>query len=153
MIRQATKYDKTEIIEMMQLFRAEADIEQYRHLDNIVYWNKLLDNILAGQGVIFLEEGKGLIMALITHTAWCDRTFQMYELAWYVKPEYRNTTVGYRLLKEYIDYGKQLKEQGRIKLFSIAKMVSSPNIKYDCNCFSNCRIYICNLCCRNCFCN
>jgi GNAT superfamily N-acetyltransferase len=131
MIRQATKYDKTEIIEMMQLFRAEADIEQYRHLDNIVYWNKLLDNILAGQGIIFLEEGKGLIMALITHTAWCDRTFQMYELAWYVKPEYRNTTVGYRLLKEYIDYGKQLKEQGRIKLFSIAKMISSPNIKYD----------------------
>lgn len=131
MIRQATKYDKTEIIEMMQLFRAEADIKQYKHLDNVVYWNKLLDNILAGQGVIFLEEGKGLIMALITHTAWCDRTFQMYELAWYVKPEYRNTTVGYRLLKEYIDYGKQLKEQGRIKLFSIAKMVSSPNIKYD----------------------
>ena len=131
MIRQATKYDKTEIIEMMQLFRAEADIEQYRHLDNIVYWNKLLDSILAGQGIIFLEEGKGLIMALITHTAWCDRTFQMYELAWYVKPEYRNTTVGYRLLKEYIYYGKQLKEQGRIKLFSIAKMVSSPNIKYD----------------------
>jgi GNAT superfamily N-acetyltransferase len=131
MIRQATKYDKTEIIKMMQLFRAEADIEQYRHLDNVVYWNKLLDSILAGQGVIFLEEGKGLIMALINHTAWCDRTFQMYELAWYVKPEYRNTTIGYRLLKEYIDYGKQLKEQGRIKLFSIAKMVSSPNIKYD----------------------
>jgi GNAT superfamily N-acetyltransferase len=131
MIRQANKHDKTEIIEMMKLFRKEADIEQYRHLDNIVYWNKLLDNILAGQGVIFLEEGKGLIMALITHTAWCDRTFQMYELAWYVKPEYRNTTIGYRLLKEYIDYGKQLKEQGRIKLFTIAKMVTSPNIKYD----------------------
>lgn len=131
MIRQATKYDKTEIIEMMQLFRAEADIEHYRHLDNIVYWNKLLDNIIAGQGVVFLEQGKGLLMAIITHTAWCDRTFQMYELAWYVKPEYRNTTVGYRLLKQYVDYGKQLKEQGRIKLFTIAKMVSSPNIKYD----------------------
>lgn len=131
MIRQATKYDKTEIIEMMQLFRAEADIEHYRHLDNIVYWNKLLDNIIAGQGVVFLEQGKGLLMAIITHTAWCDRTFQMYELAWYVKSEYRNTTVGYRLLKQYVDYGKQLKEQGRIKLFTIAKMVSSPNIKYD----------------------
>lgn len=131
MIRKATKYDKTQIIEMMQLFRAEADIEHYRHLDNIVYWNKLLDNILAGQGIIFIEDGKGLIMAVITHTAWCDRTFQMYELAWYVKKEFRNTTVGYRLLKTYIDYGKELKQQGRIKLFSIAKMVTSPNIKYD----------------------
>ncbi len=131
MIRKATKYDKTEIIQMMQMFRAEADIEHYKHLDNVVYWNKLLDNIIAGQGVVFLEQGKGLLMAIITHTAWCDRTFQMYELAWYVKPEYRNTTIGYRLLKEYIDYGKQLKEQGRIKFFSIAKMISSPNIKYD----------------------
>lgn len=131
MIRRATKYDKTQIIEMMQLFRAEANIEQYKHLDNLPYWNRLLDNIFAGQGVIFLEENKGLIIGLITHTAWCDRTFQMYELAWYVKPEYRNTTVGYRLLKEYIDYGKQLKEQGRIKLFTIAKMVTSPDIKYD----------------------
>lgn len=131
MIRKATKYDKPEIIEMMKAFREESNIEQYKHLDNLTYWNKLLDTILAGQGVIFIEDGKGLIMALITHTAWCDRTFQMYELAWYVKPEFRNTTVGYRLLKEYIDYGKQLKEQGRIKLFTIAKMVTSPDIKYD----------------------
>lgn len=131
MIRKATKYDKEQIIDMMQMFRSEADIEEYRHLDNVVYWNKLLDGILAGQGVIFIEDNKGLMMALITHTAWCDRTFQMYELAWYVKPEYRNTTLGYRLLKEYIDYGKQLKEQGRIKLFTIAKMVTSPNIKYE----------------------
>lgn len=131
MIRKATKYDKTQIIEMMKAFRAESNIEQYKHLDNLTYWNKLLDSILAGQGVIFIEDGKGLIMALITHTAWCDRTFQMYELAWYVKPEFRNTTVGYRLLKEYIDYGKQLKDRGRIKLFTIAKMVTSPNIKYE----------------------
>lgn len=131
MIRKATKYDKSEIIEMMKAFREESNIEQYKHLDNLTYWNKLLDTILAGQGVIFIDDGKGLIMALITHTAWCDRTFQMYELAWYVKPEFRNTTVGYRLLKEYIDYGKQLKEQGRIKLFTIAKMVTSPDIKYD----------------------
>lgn len=131
MIRKATKYDKPEIIEMMKAFREESNIEQYKHLDNLTYWNKLLDTILAGQGVIFIEDGKGLIMALITHTAWCDRTFQMYELAWYVKPEFRNTTVGYRLLKEYIDYGQQLKEQGRIKLFTIAKMVTSPDIKYD----------------------
>lgn len=131
MIRKATKYDKLQIIEMMKAFREESNIEQYKHLDNLTYWNKLLDTILAGQGVIFIDDGKGLIMALITHTAWCDRTFQMYELAWYVKPEFRNTTVGYRLLKEYIDYGQQLKDQGRIKLFTIAKMVTSPNIKYD----------------------
>jgi len=131
MIRQATKYDKTQIIELMKLFRAEAQIEQFNNLDNEPYWNKLLDTILAGAGVVFIEEGKGLLMALISHTAWCDKTFQMYELAWYVKPEYRQTSVGYRLLKSYIEYGRKLKEDGRITMFTIAKMVSSPDIKYE----------------------
>ena len=130
MIRKATKYDKPQIIEMMKLFRAESNIEQFQDIDNEPYWNLLLDNIIAGRGVVFIEEGKGLIMAIITHTAWCDKTYQMYELAWYVKPEFRNTTIGYRLLKEYVDYGKQLKKEGRIRVFSIAKMVTSPDIKY-----------------------
>ena len=130
MIRKATKYDKPQIIEMMKLFRAESNIEQFQDIDNEPYWNRLLDSIIAGRGVVFIEEGKGLIMAIITHTAWCDKTLQMYELAWYVKPEFRNTTIGYRLLKEYVDYGKQLKEEGRIRVFSIAKMVTSPDIKY-----------------------
>jgi len=131
MIREATKHDKAQIIEMMKLFRAESKIEQFQEIDNEPYWNRLLDSILAGMGIIYIEDGKGLIMALITHTAWCDKTLQMYELAWYVKPEYRNTTIGYRLLKSYVDYGKKLKESGRIKLFSIAKMVTSPDLKYD----------------------
>lgn len=130
MIRQATKYDKTQIIEMMQLFRAESHIEQYRDLDNVDYWNRLLDNILAGQGIIYIEDEIGLIMGVVMPTIWCDKTLVLNELAWYVKPEHRNTTVGYRLLKAYVDYGKQLKESGRIKMFTIAKMVTSPDLKY-----------------------
>lgn len=131
MIRQATKFDKTQIIDMLKLFRDEAEVDYVKQLQDETYINKVLDTIFAGAGIVYLEDNKGFIMGLINHTLWCDKTFQMYELAWYVKPEYRNTTIGYRLLKAYIDYGKQLKEQGRIKLFSIAKMVTSPNIKYD----------------------
>jgi len=130
MIRQATRQDKPQIIEMMKLFRAEADIVQYRTLDNEPYWNRLLDTILAGAGIIFIEDNVGLIMALITPTVWCDKTFYMQELAWYVVPEKRNTSVGYRLLKKYVDYGNQLKQEGRIAMFAIAKMVTSPDVKY-----------------------
>jgi GNAT superfamily N-acetyltransferase len=130
MIRQATKYDKTQIIEMMQLFRAESHIEQYKDLDNVEYWNRLLDSIFSGQGIIYIEDGIGLIMGVVMPTIWCDKTLVLNELAWYVKPEHRNTTVGYRLLKAYVDYGKQLKETGRIKMFTIAKMVTSPDLKY-----------------------
>ena len=131
MIRQATKYDKTQIIEMMQLFRAESQIEQFKDLDNVEYWNRLLDSILSGQGIIYIEDGIGLIMGVVMPTIWCDKTLVLNELAWYVKPEHRNTTIGYRLLKAYVDYGKQLRASGRIKMFTIAKMVTSPDLKYD----------------------
>lgn len=130
-MRQATRYDKNAIIELMQEFRKEANIEAYANLDNEPYWHKLLDAILAGAGVVFFEENKGLLMALVTHTVWCDKTFYMQELAWYVKPEHRNTTLGYRLLKQYVDYGKELKQSGRIKFFCIAKLPSSPDVKYE----------------------
>jgi N-acetylglutamate synthase-like GNAT family acetyltransferase len=131
MIRQATKHDKKQIIELMKLFRAEANIKQYQGLDNEPYWNRLLDTILAGAGVIFIEDGVGLIMGLISHTIWCDKTLYMQELAWYVKPAQRNTSIGYRLLKKYIEHGNELKAQGRIKMFEIAKMISSPDVKYQ----------------------
>lgn len=130
MIRQATKYDKTQIIEMMKSFRAESKIAEYQGLDNMEYWNQLLDSILAGQGVIFIEDNVGLLMAIITPTIWCNKTLAMHELAWWVTPEKRNTTTGYRLLKAYVDHGNQLKESGRIKLFTMTKMVTSPDIKY-----------------------
>ena len=72
MIRQATKYDKPQIIELMKLFRSESNIKQYHSLDNESYWNRLLDTILAGAGIIYIEDGVGLIMALIAPTPLCD---------------------------------------------------------------------------------
>lgn len=130
MIRQATRQDKAQIIVMMKLFRREANIQQYKDLDNEPYWNRLLDTILAGAGIIYIEDGVGLIMAIITPSIWCDKTLYMQELAWYVVPEKRNTSIGYRLLKKYVDYGNELKAQGRIAMFAMAKMVTSPDIKY-----------------------
>jgi hypothetical protein len=130
MIKKATRQDKAQIIEMMKLFRAESNIKQYQGLDNEPYWNRMLDTILAGAGVVFIEDKVGLIMAIITPTIWCDKTLYMQELAWYVKPEKRNTSIGYRLLKKYVDYGNELKLEGRIAMFAIAKMITSPDIKY-----------------------
>jgi hypothetical protein len=129
MIRQATKYDKTEIIAMMREFHDEADLPELPQ--NEEHFNVLLDSIFAGQGVIFLKEGKGLLMAMILPTIWCNKTFALHELAWYVRPEERNTTIGFRLFAAYLAYGKQLKEQGRIKYFTMTKLDVSPNLKYE----------------------
>lgn len=130
MIRQANKYDKTEIVEMMRCFRQESHIEQYRNIENEGYWNELLDSIFAGRGVVYIEEGKGLIMGLIAPVIWSNRHYALHELAWWVKPEYRNGTTGYKLLKAYIEYGKKLKEEGRVILFTLSKLPSTPDLDY-----------------------
>lgn len=131
MIRQATKYDKIQLQEMVRMFRDESPIQQYKDIDNPEYFDSLVDSIIAGRGVIFIEDNVGFIMGLISPVIWCDKTLAMYELAWYVKPQYRMGIVGVRLLKEYINYAKQLKEQGRIKLFTVTKMVTSPDFDYS----------------------
>jgi GNAT superfamily N-acetyltransferase len=129
MIRPATKHDKTKIIAMMREFHAEADLPEVPQ--NEEYFNVLLDSIFAGQGIVFLEEGKGLLMAMVLPTIWCNKTFAMHELAWYVRPEQRNTTIGFRLFASYLAYGRQLKEQGRIKYFTMSKLDVSQNLKYE----------------------
>ena len=46
------------------------------------------------------------------------------------RKEYRHKTTGYRLFKTYINYAKQLKDEGKIALYTITKMTTSPDINY-----------------------
>lgn len=130
-MRQATKHDNTEIIEMVKCFRDESKIEAYKELNNQDYFCRLLAEIYAGRGVVYLEPGKGLIIGVIAPIIWCDKTYAMYELAWWVRPEFRQTTVGYRLVKAYIDFGNKLKDEGRIKLFTLSKLPGTPEMDYS----------------------
>lgn len=131
MIREANKFDKDAVIELMKEFRDSADFVEILAEDNIAYWHKLLDSIFAGAGKVFYAEGKGLLMSVIMPTVWDDKMFALHELAWYVRPDYRNGTTGYRLLDAYIKYGKELKDAGRIKYFTMTKLDISPALDYD----------------------
>lgn len=131
MIRLANKFDKPQIIKMLRMFRDESPIQQYKHLDNVDYINKLLDGILAGSGIIYIKENVGMIIGIIQPTIWDDSTLALHELAWYIKPECRNTTAGYRLLSAYLKEAEQLKASNRIGFYTFAKMTTSPNMKYE----------------------
>lgn len=131
MIRKANKFDKPQIIEMLRMFRDESPIQQYKTFENVEYISALIDSIIAGRGIIFIEQNVGLIIGVIQPTIWCDKTFALYELAWFVKPEYRHTTAGYKLLKKYLTYAKALKDEGKIKLYTLSKLTTSPNMKYE----------------------
>lgn len=130
MIRQATRYDKTRVIELMKMFRAESPIHEFISEDNEEYWSRLLDNIFAGAGAVFLADDKGLLMCMVMPTIWNDKILALHELAWYVKPEYRGGTTGFKLLKAYLDYAEAMKESGRVRYYTMTKMVTSPDIDY-----------------------
>ena len=130
MIRQANKYDKTIVIEMMKEFYDELQFETKIDLDNKEHHEQLFNSIIAGRGIIFLEENKGLIIGVINPTFFCPKTLVMNCLAWAVKQKYRNTPLGYRLLKTYIDYAEKLKQQQRIKYYTINKTPKTPNMDY-----------------------
>jgi hypothetical protein len=131
MIREASKFDKDAIIELMKEFRESADFVEVLADDNVEYWHRLLDSIFAGAGRVFYEEGKGLLMCIIIPTIWDDKIFALHELAWFVRPEWRKGTTAFRLFDAYMHYGKELKAQGRIKYFTVTKLDVSPNLDYE----------------------
>lgn len=131
MIRKATKYDKTNIIEMMKQFRSESPVKHLYGEDNEQYWSGLLDNIFAGQGEVFVADNVGLLMCVVLPSIWNDKVFGLHEVAWYVVPEHRGGTVGHRLFKTYLEYAQEMKRQGRVRYFTMSKMVSSPDLNYS----------------------
>jgi len=129
-IRQANKYDKTIIIKLLRQFRLESPAKELHSDENEEYVLRLLDSIFAGQGACFINNDAGLLLCVVVPSIWNDKIFALHELAWYVRPEFRCGTTGFRLLKAYIDYAKDLKQQGRIKYFTLSKLTSTPNLNY-----------------------
>lgn len=135
MIRQATKYDIEQIIEMLKNYRDESPIDKLREANDRNHIVNLLLQIFAGRGVVFFAEENnepaGMLMAIVVQSVWFPAMLELNELAYWVEKKYRGGSIGYRLLKNYCEYGEKLKAEKRIDLYTISKMVNSPDLKYD----------------------
>lgn len=134
MIRQATKYDIDKIITMLEHYRDASGLDHIKKANDRLHIIGLLTNILVGMGVIFIaedEELQGMLIAINVSNIWNPQVKELNELAYWVEPKYRNKTVGYRLLKSYLDYAELKKAQGAIEKYTISKMFNSPDLKYN----------------------
>lgn len=129
MIRKATKFDKIELIEMLNQFGEEflPDYVQYFKSETV---DKVLNSIIAGAGIALIEEGKGLIIGAMCPCLYDENLFVLNEMAWYAKPKYRNTSIGYRLFKTYINEANKMIEEKRIIACIMNKLHNSPEIHY-----------------------
>jgi hypothetical protein len=135
MIRQATIQDYDDIMAMMINF---ANSSPYNALQqpqyNDTYIRRLLDSF-SKEGCILLgiKDNKpvSMLIAQIQSDAWLPEIKTMKEVAWWVEPEHRHSSLGYRLLKEYVNIGKTLVDKKIIEGFTLTNMEISPDFDLE----------------------
>jgi len=67
------------------------------------------------------------LIAGIAPDVWLPNVKAMKEIAWWVEPEHRGSSLGYRLLKEYVKCGEKMVEKNIIDTFTLTNMEISPD--------------------------
>lgn len=134
-IRLADKWDIEDIIELLKHYQSETPWKRLNKCSDADYVKNIMYHIISGSGVIFLAEKEtdivGLIIGVKNVSVWDPTLITMNEMAFWVEPEHRGTSAGYKLIKSYVDYCSNLKEKNLIEAFTISKMINSPELKYD----------------------
>ena len=73
----------------------------------------------------------GIILSMRVPELWQPNIIRLRELAWYVKPEYRYTTVGSRLFVEYKKAAENMIKAGKITGFTMTKLHNSDDFDYE----------------------
>ena len=68
------------------------------------------------------NELTGMLLAIKSPFLWDNNKIIMNEIAYWVEPEHRGSTAGYRLLKEYVDICDELHEDGKIFNYTMSQM-------------------------------
>lgn len=134
MIRLGNKFDTPYIIKMLKDYRSATPWQRMSQCDNEPYIKTLLQQVFAGQGVVFIAEREldpvGMLIAIKNTNIWDPSLVVMNELCYWVDPEHRGGTSGYRLLAAYKQHCDQLKSQGAIEAYTISKMSNSPDLDF-----------------------
>ena len=133
-VRKATPFDIPILLDMLRRYRKLTPLAFLAEADDAEYVTNLLTEMMAGKGVVLVVDNDGIVgmlLASIAPSIWSPKHLLMNELAYWVEPESRGGTAGYRLLAEYKKIGEQMKKEKRICNFLISKMSNSPNLQYQ----------------------
>lgn len=133
MIRIANKFDIPQIMEMLRHYQGSGVVKSVP-VECEETALKILTYIIVGGGLGLVSEKQnklnGMLLAIKTPYLWDNNKTIMNEVAYWVEPEYRNTTAGYRLLNEYVTQSEKLKDNGKIDSYTISQM-EGQNLNYS----------------------
>ena len=134
MIRKANKYDLPHLVEMMREYANESPTQMQNNPEqnNASYVQDLFFSLIVGKGFILVDENlNGFIAAIKIRNIWRPSVYELHELAWWVKPEKRNTTLGGRLWNKFNDTANTMLENKEIDIICCTKMATSPTLNYE----------------------
>jgi len=130
----ANKFHTPLIIEMLKEYRSATPVALFAECDDEDYIKHMLAQLFAGRGFALLATkdamAVGMVLGMIDQSIWDSQICILRELAYWVKPEHRGTSAGYRLLSKYNEHGRLLLDTGRVQSVTISKMVNSPDLDY-----------------------
>jgi GNAT superfamily N-acetyltransferase len=125
MIRIANKFDLPRLKEMLWNYHDSGSIKGL-DITNEDTGLKILSIILAGGGIALVSEKNneltGMLLAICTPFLWDNTKLVMNEIAYWVEPEHRGSTSGYRLLKKYTEMCDEMRDNGRITNYTVSQM-------------------------------
>ena len=135
MIRRAGIEDFDRIMEMMINFANSSPLNAHHNPQyNDLYVRNLLCDIIKN-GVIIVGEHhgniEGMLIARISNDPWLPEIKILREMAWWVEPCARQSSLGYKLLKKYIQYGEKMKDAHMIDDFTLTLMTQSPDFDLE----------------------
>jgi N-acetylglutamate synthase-like GNAT family acetyltransferase len=133
MIRIANKFDIPQVSEMLRNYRGSGVVKSIP-VENEETALKILTYIIIGGGLGLVSEKQnklnGMLLAIKTPYLWDNNKTIMSEIAYWVEPEHRGSTAGYRLLNEYVTQCEKLKDNGKIDSYTISQM-EGQNLNYS----------------------
>lgn len=130
MIKHADIQDYDHVIYMLKNFANSAPVQAWHDpvYDDRRVRNMLLDIQRNGCVIVATVDNKpaGMLIARVMEDTWLPHIKTLKEMAWWVEPEHRGTTTGYRLLKEYVNTGKRLRDADVIQNFTLTLLKDSP---------------------------
>ena len=136
MITPISKVDYDDLCDMMTEFAKTCGVKD---LDRETYDRTYAKNILLRcerTGASFIarnsnNEATGMILSMRVQELWQPNIIRLRELAWYVQPEHRHTTVGARLFAEYKKAAEIMMKEGKITGFTMTKLHNSDDFDYE----------------------
>jgi N-acetylglutamate synthase-like GNAT family acetyltransferase len=130
-MRYATKYDMPHLIEMMKAYADEAGIETLKQNQNEEHVKELFYEMIKGRGFVLIDDQfRGFLAAYVTRNFWNSSVKELHEVAWWVEPEFRDTSVGGKLWLRFNKLAQDMLNQKRVQIVCTSLMPNSPNIDY-----------------------